>query len=1073
MRRLGRRNARRGGWSLLFGGRRDAARPRSRRRLVLSLLALLFVVGGLGAAALWALPLRSEELTQRLRQEIDRRLPAQLGLSISRASLGLSRSGVVVDIDDVAFRGPTASIASVARLEVTLDPLALVSQRIVPTRLVFERPEIAIPGSSGDRNIDLGGEALQAALERLLRFVGTLEGGLGDAEIAIRDGVIVAPGGRRFENVEISAGRDPRTGRVVLEAADGVRTLSGRLERAGAEMRVEVTLASIHETIRFGHRISREVVFDDASLTLDATLSADGFTGEALLRAAGLGPDGRRFSIDAPCQLSGAVCAVDEGRVAYGASGGSFSGRLGYDGEMRGAPTFSLASRDVRLEETELAPPLEGAQLALQGSFLTNRPGVAITRGSLIHGDQEASLSGIFALSKRSPELALAFEATGLSADLVKQAWPRFLASGARGWVLDHISDATVGPATGHVRVEADALDDTNEGIPLPAGAIAARILFANASFDYVDGLPAIEGAAGEVVLGAQSATITLSEGVGRLGSAPSATLERATFAIADTRAKPAIGVLDAAFSLSVPMVYALRGPLERVATALPKGMDGRGDVALSLRFPLQADMPADAIFYDVAAAIEQATVPDVYDGKPLTDGRLTLRANPAAFDLGGEARLGGLPVRVALFGGETGVEAFSATLDAPAERFRALGVDVTAFLTGPISVSVAGNDPAEGVKRLTVDFSETAVTLPGRGRIKAAGTPATLVSELRTGGDAPGLSLADMTVDATTFRARGHVDIAPGGDLDAVLDAFVIGQDDRGSARIRTRGASTSVSIAAQSLDARPVLDWIFASEGGSSTQSGSNGGSTSVEVNADQVIGHQGKTLSGLSLQLDLAGSKPALLAARGVLDGGAAVRMSLRREQGRGVVSLTAANAGEALRFIDIYERVNGGELGIEASLADNGATFGNISIWNFEIADEVGLEVLTNDAADDRRNTLAFDRLRIPFSHADGRAKIGEGFIRGPAAGATFTGGLDLRDDTLSIRGTFVPLYILNNVFSRVPVVGSLLGSRRREGLFGITFAMDGPISGPTLRVNPLSAIAPGIFRQIFEFGPATE
>ena len=34
--------------------------------------------------------------------------------------------------------------------------------------------------------------------------------------------------------------------------------------------------------------------------------------------------------------------------------------------------------------------------------------------------------------------------------------------------------------------------------------------------------------------------------------------------------------------------------------------------------------------------------------------------------------------------------------------------------------------------------------------------------------------------------------------------------------------------------------------------------------------------------------------------------------------------------------------------------------------------------------------------------------------------------------------------------------------------GVTFKVEGPIASPSLTVNPLSMITPGIFRKIFEF-----
>ena len=51
-----------------------------------------------------------------------------------------------------------------------------------------------------------------------------------------------------------------------------------------------------------------------------------------------------------------------------------------------------------------------------------------------------------------------------------------------------------------------------------------------------------------------------------------------------------------------------------------------------------------------------------------------------------------GAPVR-------TGVEALSATIEADAGDFRALGIDLTSFVDGPVSVSLAGDDPARSCR--------------------------------------------------------------------------------------------------------------------------------------------------------------------------------------------------------------------------------------------------------------------------------------------------------------------------------------------------------------------------------------
>jgi hypothetical protein len=69
----------------------------------------------------------------------------------------------------------------------------------------------------------------------------------------------------------------------------------------------------------------------------------------------------------------------------------------------------------------------------------------------------------------------------------------------------------------------------------------------------------------------------------------------------------------------------------------------------------------------------------------------------------------------------------------------------------------------------------------------------------------------------------------------------------------------------------------------------------------------------------------------------------------------------------------------------------------------------------------------------------------------------------------INGTFIPAYDFNDAIGHIPIVGMILtGGVGGGGLLGVTFQIEGPLNGPHFVVNPLSAVAPGIFRKLFEF-----
>ncbi len=118
-------------------------------------------------------------------------------------------------------------------------------------------------------------------------------------------------------------------------------------------------------------------------------------------------------------------------------------------------------------------------------------------------------------------------------------------------------------------------------------------------------------------------------------------------------------------------------------------------------------------------------------------------------------------------------------------------------------------------------------------------------------------------------------------------------------------------------------------------------------------------------------------------------------------------------------------------------------------------------------------LQFDRMVVPFAVASNQFQLRDAAINGPLVGATLRGRIDFSHETLALSGTYVPLYGFNSVLGVVPLLGDLLKGRDNEGVFGITYAVQGKTSNPDVIVNPVSMLAPGFLRQIFEFEQGPE
>jgi len=107
------------------------------------------------------------------------------------------------------------------------------------------------------------------------------------------------------------------------------------------------------------------------------------------------------------------------------------------------------------------------------------------------------------------------------------------------------------------------------------------------------------------------------------------------------------------------------------------------------------------------------------------------------------------------------------------------------------------------------------------------------------------------------------------------------------------------------------------------------------------------------------------------------------------------------------------------------------------------------------------------MRVDFTRMPGRVALRDGVVRGPILGGTIDGVIDYIRDDVHLRGTLVPLYGPNNLLGQLPLLGLFLGGEK-EGLVGITYEVIGPPGSPQLRINPISALTPGILRKVFEF-----
>jgi uncharacterized protein YhdP len=112
--------------------------------------------------------------------------------------------------------------------------------------------------------------------------------------------------------------------------------------------------------------------------------------------------------------------------------------------------------------------------------------------------------------------------------------------------------------------------------------------------------------------------------------------------------------------------------------------------------------------------------------------------------------------------------------------------------------------------------------------------------------------------------------------------------------------------------------------------------------------------------------------------------------------------------------------------------------------------------------------------IPFTTLRGDVAFSRGVITlsqmsayGGALGISAKGWINPGEDQINIDGTLAPAYALNSVLANFPVIGALLMGGEGQGLIAARFQLTGSNDDPTVTVNPLSALTPGLLRHLFD------
>lgn len=828
---------------------------------------------------------------------------------------------------------------------------------------------------------------------------------------------------------------------------NGVGT--ARIDAAGEVLTGSLSLHSDGGTWRVGPR-STPFTYDEA--TVDLKYAGDDIVVERLGLRAGAGAVQFSGRIIPPADIS-----VDDGAIWRMA--------------LEAGPLTLAGPRDSE-------PPLllDGATIVAHYDP-ANRL-IGLDRASFTGPVAGLEVQGSMTFGPKAPGIGLRFVGTSMPVSAFKRFWPFFAAVDAREWFATNVTGGRVEAATLKIAIPLDALSPVDGVVPaLPDDAVDGRLEFEDTTVSMISTMPPFTRAKAVAVATGRTFTVTLDSAEVAAGDDVMA-ISNGTFSIPNLEDDPPR--TTASFRMSGPARgVATLMRLEPLASATkevafnPTKINGTTVLDIRIDAPL-VDQPAFSdLDFQVTGTVEKMTVNT--HGATLDNLALTVDLTPARVAIEGTGRFAGVPATVDFERAGDKPSSFTLALTVDDAVRTKIGFPHREKIAGPFTaeVDLSEGDPSTGVD-VKVDLAKTKIDDFVPGWQKAAGKPATLTFRLLMPPDG-GAKIENIVLQSGTVDIRGEASFAADGQPTKVnLSPFRVQPGDDARVEITVGDRGPKIDVKGDMLDVRGALRTLL--------RGGSASNSAALSLSLKQARGFNDEMIDGLRLDLSVDAGVIRRLSATGQLgDAPASVDLGTG-DGGAPLIQVTSADAGALLRFLNYYSKVRGGRIDARITPDLNSAT-GVVFMRDFAVRGEPAIAQFFSSAravpnSGEKGGTLLprvggqadarFTKLRLAFSRTPKRLAIDDGVIWGPEVGASISGEVNYASETLNITGTFVPAYALNNLFGQIPILGILLAGGQYGGLFAITFRVAGPISSPTLTVNPLSGIAPGILRKLFEF-----
>jgi Protein of unknown function len=717
-------------------------------------------------------------------------------------------------------------------------------------------------------------------------------------------------------------------------------------------------------------------------------------------------------------------------------------------------------------------PPLIFNRIAINLRFDTDKRRVLLTQADISNGDIGVAGTGSIDYAAE-PRLTLGLAGTPMSASALKRMWPILIVPEVRAWVIERVERGSLQRID--VAINSPVHNLSRRGPPIPDDGLSVNMVATGVTLHPVDEMPSVHDADLKAHVTGRTATVTIGQAMADTPAGRKLTISDFVFEVPDMVPKPSPSRVKFRIDGPVPAAAEILASdrLSDISGTFidPNASKGTVSAVITLGMPVKGELTKADTTYAVSADLSGFAADKLVMSKKLEASTLKVVANNAGYQVKGDVKIDGQPATLDYrkpAEGEADIK-LQATLD-DASRAK-LGLDLGPSVSGALPIKLTGKVGADSRMGIEADLTQLKLDniLPGWVKLpgKASRAVFNVVQKPQS------TRFEDIVIDGGGMSIKGSLEVDQNRDLiNANFPVYSTSEGDKASLRAeRGTDGVLKVTVRGDVFDGRGFLKSAISGKETADAKNKTSGVDFDVDLKIGAVAGFFGEAMRSVDCKVSRRGGVIKSFSLNGKVGHDTPLTGDLRgRAQGRDVIYLETDDAGALFRFTDTYSKMVGGQLqlAMDPPTVEPSAKEGVISVRDFTIKGEAALDRLAAGGPAGAQTGVSFSRMFAQFTRQNGQLSIREGVLKGPMIGGTIEGSIDYPANQVRMSGTFVPMYGLNNMFGQIPVLGLFLGAGSNEGLFGVTYEIVGTTGAPVLRVNPISAIFPGVTRKIMEF-----